>query len=84
MSKILITIGLCFITVGLITHLCGDKLEWFGNLFWDINIVKSNYGFYFPITPYVTQNNYCYSHTNYIIIYYCWLAELSANHLKYK
>ena len=50
MSKILITIGLCFITAGLIIHLFGDKLGWFGNLFGDIKIIKSNYGFYFPIT----------------------------------
>ena len=50
MSKILITIGLCFITVGLIIHLFGDKMGWFGNLYGDIKIVKSNYGFYFPIT----------------------------------
>ena len=50
MSKILITIGVCFITVGLIIHLFGDKMGWFGNLYGDIKIVKSNYGFYFPIT----------------------------------
>ncbi|SVC19911.1 uncharacterized protein METZ01_LOCUS272765 [marine metagenome] len=50
MSKIIITIGECFITVGLIIHLFGDKMGWFGNLYGDIKIVKSNYGFYFPIT----------------------------------
>ena len=50
MSKILITIGACFITTGLIIYLFGDKMGWFGNLYGDIKIVKSNYGFYFPIT----------------------------------
>ena len=50
MSKILITTGLCFITAGLIIHFFGDKIGWFGNLFGDIKIVKSNYVFYFPIT----------------------------------
>ena len=56
MSKILITIGLCFITVGLIIHLFGDKLGWFGNLFGDIKIIKSNYGFYFPITSMIIMS----------------------------
>ena len=50
MSKIIITIGVCFITTVLIIHLFGDKMGWFGNLYGDIKIVKSNYGFYFPIT----------------------------------
>ena len=50
MGKILITIGICIVGVGLIIHLLGDKIGWFGNLFGDIKIVKSNYGFYFPIT----------------------------------
>ena len=49
MSKILITIGVCFITVGLIIHIFGDKMGWFGNLYGDIKIVNSSYGFYFPI-----------------------------------
>ena len=50
MSKIIITIGVCFITTGLIIHLFGYKMGWFGNLYGDIKIVISNYGFYFPIT----------------------------------
>ena len=50
MGKILITTGLCIFVVGLIIHLLGDKIGWFGNLYGDIKIVKSNYGFYFPIT----------------------------------
>ena len=50
MGKFLITIGVCFVTVGLIIHLFGYKMGWFGNLCGDIKIVKSNYGFYFPIT----------------------------------
>ena len=27
-----------------------SKMGWFGNLYGDIKIIKSNYGFYFPIT----------------------------------
>ena len=50
MSKILVTIGICFIIIGLITHLFGNKLGWFGNLHGDIKIVKTNYGFYFPVS----------------------------------
>ena len=50
MSKIIITIGVCFITTGLIIHLFGDKMGWVGNLDGDIKIVKSNYGVYCPRT----------------------------------
>ena len=50
MGKILITTGLCIVAVGLIIHFLGDKMGWFGNLVGDIKIVKSNYGFYAPIT----------------------------------
>jgi hypothetical protein len=50
MGKILITTGLCIVAVGIIIYLFGDKVGWFGNLFGDIKIVKSNFGVYFPIT----------------------------------
>ena len=50
MGKILITTGLCIVVVGIIIYLFGDKVGWFGNLFGDIKIVKSNFGVYFPIT----------------------------------
>ena len=50
MGKILVTTGLCIVAVGLMMHLFGDKMGWFGNLYGDIKIVKSSYGFYFPIT----------------------------------
>ena len=49
-GKILITIGACILFVGLIFHFLGDRMGWFGNLYGDIKIIKSNYGFYFPIT----------------------------------
>ena len=45
MGKILITIGFCLVSVGLLIHFFGDKMGWFGNLYGDIKIVKSNYGF---------------------------------------
>ena len=48
MGKILIIRGICISIAGLI-HLFGYKMGWFGNLFGDIKIVNSNYGFYFPI-----------------------------------
>ena len=50
MGKILITTGLFIVLTGIIIHFFGDKMGWFGNLYGDIKIVKSNYGFYFPIT----------------------------------
>ena len=50
MGKILITTGLCIVVLGIIIHLLGDKMGWFGNLYGDVKIIKSNYRFYFPIT----------------------------------
>ena len=38
------------IICGIFIHLLGDKMGWFGNLYGDLKIVKSNYGVYFPIT----------------------------------
>ena len=53
MSKILITIGAFILGLGLLMHFFGDKMSWFGNLHGDIKIIKSNHGFYFPITSMV-------------------------------
>ena len=50
MGKVLIIIGACILGMGLLMHFFGDKMNWFGNLYGDIKITKSNYGFYFPIT----------------------------------
>jgi Co/Zn/Cd efflux system component len=50
MGKILITLGACFLGLGIIIHLFGDKMGWLGNLYGDWKIVKSNYEFYFPLT----------------------------------
>ena len=49
MGKLLIITGLCVSVVGLVIHLSGNKMGWFGNLYGDIKIINSNYGFYFPI-----------------------------------
>ena len=45
-----ITAGLILVLVGIIIHFGGDKLSWFGNLYGDIKVVKSNFTFYSPIT----------------------------------
>ena len=50
MGKILITLGTILLGLGIIIHLVGDKMGWFGNLYGDIKIMKSNHEFYFPIT----------------------------------
>ena len=50
MGKLLITIGLCIFTLGVIIYIFGDRLGWFGNLYGDIKILRSNYKFYFPVT----------------------------------
>ena len=53
MGKFLITTGLCIIVLGIIIHLLGDKMGWFGTLYGDVKIIKSNYKIYFPITSMV-------------------------------
>ena len=53
MGKLLITTGLCIVVLGIIIHLLGDKMGWFGNLYGDIKISKQNYTFYSPITSMV-------------------------------
>ena len=50
MAKIFITAGIILVFIGLIIHFGGDKLSWFGNLYGDIKVVKSNFTFYSPIT----------------------------------
>lgn len=50
MGKLLIIIGLLLVLGGIAIHIFDVKMGWFGNLFGDIKIVKSNYGIYFPIT----------------------------------
>ena len=48
MGKILILIGLLILFTGLIIHFSDQKLNWFGNLYGDFKIVRSNYRVYFP------------------------------------
>ena len=50
MGKLLITTGLCIVVLGIIIHLLGDKMGWFGNLYGDVRVAKSHYGIYLPIT----------------------------------
>ena len=50
MGKIFISIGSFIFILGLLIHFYGNKLGWFGNLYGDLKIIKSNYNIYFPIT----------------------------------
>ena len=50
MGKILITLGTILLGLGIIIHFAGYKMVWFGNLYGDCKIVKSNYEFHFPLT----------------------------------
>ncbi len=50
MGKIFIIIGFVIIILGILIHFFSNKFGWFGNLYGDIKLVKSNYGFYFPLT----------------------------------
>jgi len=50
MGKIFIIIGVFIFIIGLMIQFGGDKLGWFGNLYGDFKIIRSNYSFYFPLT----------------------------------
>lgn len=50
LSKILITIGLAILALGLLLHFAPGVLGWFGRLPGDINIERGNTRFFFPIT----------------------------------
>ena len=50
MGKMLISIGFTIFIIGVIIYVLGDKIGWFGNLYGDIKVIKSNYSVYFPIT----------------------------------
>jgi len=47
-GKILISIGLVFIVLGLLL-ISGAKIPWLGKLPGDIRVEKENFKFYFPI-----------------------------------
>ncbi len=50
MSKILITLGVILIVIGLILKFTPWLINWFGRLPGDINIDKGNVKVFFPIT----------------------------------
>ena len=49
-AKLLISIGVLFIIMGLFTWLFGGLFAWFGKLPGDIRIQNGNFSFYAPIT----------------------------------
>ncbi len=49
-AKLLISIGVLFIIMGLFTWLFGGLFSWFGKLPGDIRIQNENFSFYAPIT----------------------------------
>jgi len=49
-GKWIIIAGLLIVLAGIIIYFFHDKLHWLGHLPGDINIVKENFRFYFPIT----------------------------------
>jgi len=48
-SKLLISIGVLFIVMGLLTWMFGGLFSWFGKLPGDIRIQGENYSIYAPI-----------------------------------
>lgn len=50
MVKILISIGLLFLVLGILYYFFGNIFSWMGKLPGDIRVEKENFRFYFPIT----------------------------------
>jgi hypothetical protein len=49
-GKVIVSIGVMVIIIGLIVWFAGDRLSWFGRLPGDIRIVRPNFSCFFPIT----------------------------------
>lgn len=49
-ARLLITVGVVFLLVGLLLHFFPNALSWFGRLPGDIRIERGNSRFYFPVT----------------------------------
>ena len=49
-GKIVITIGVFVVVIGVIIYFFYDKLNWIGRLPGDIRVERENFKFYFPIT----------------------------------
>jgi hypothetical protein len=49
-GKTLIIIGIVLIIAGVIIYFAGNRLNWFGHLPGDINIVRENVRIFIPIT----------------------------------
>ena len=50
LAKILISIGLFLVVLGVLIWIFGGLFSWFGRLPGDIRIERENFRFYFPIT----------------------------------
>jgi hypothetical protein len=48
-GKALIIIGVILVIAGLIIYLAGNKLNWFGHLPGDINILRENVRIFIPV-----------------------------------
>ncbi|HEY7710632.1 MAG TPA: DUF2905 domain-containing protein [Candidatus Entotheonella sp.] len=49
-GKLIATIGVVLVVIGLIVWVAAGKLSWFGHLPGDIYIERPNFRFYMPIT----------------------------------
>ena len=52
-GKLLVSVGIVLVIVGLCFWLFADRLSWLGNLPGDIRIERPGLSFYFPITTMV-------------------------------
>lgn len=49
-GKLIVSLGVVLVIVGLVIWLFGGRLGWLGNLPGDIKIVRPGLSFYFPVT----------------------------------
>lgn len=50
LGKIVVSLGVMLVVVGLILWFAGDKLNWFGRLPGDIRLERPGFSCFFPIT----------------------------------
>ena len=48
LGKIIVSLGVALVIIGLIIWLLGDKLGWFGQLPGDIHVQRPGFSFYMP------------------------------------
>jgi hypothetical protein len=61
-GKLIVSLGVVLVIVGLVLWLFGDKLGWLGNLPGDIKIERPGFTFYFPVATFDDRKSTQFPH----------------------